>query len=142
MEKSLGCCRLLYTVQPPPLHPSVSLYMWGEGSSPPKNLLTWGYPRDCKGAEPGLGTQRSTQATPSCDRSRDNTRAERGGAYTIDSFAETCMRSGNGRPAAFHHHINMEYAPLLCVNAAGLALPKALGFLLIVRLLLNLKGYL
>ena len=36
----------------------------------------------------------------------------------------------------------MEYTPLLIVNVAGPALPKVLGFLLIARLLLNLKGYL
>ena len=36
----------------------------------------------------------------------------------------------------------MEYTPLLSVNVAGPALPEALSFLLIARLLLILKGHL
>ena len=65
----------------------------------------------------------------------------RGGTHTIDSSADTCVRSGNGRPAAYHHYINMEYTPLWGVNAAGPALPEALGFLLISRLLpIEFKG--
>jgi len=64
-----------------------------------------------------------------------------GGAHTNDSLAETCGHLGNGRPAASPLYIIMEYAPLLCVNAAGPALPEGLGFLLIARLLLNLKRY-
>ena len=46
------------------------------------------------------------------------------------------VRLGTTQPATSHHYINMEYAPLLCVKA------EALGFLLIARLLLILKGVL
>ena len=49
---------------------------------------------------------------------------------------------GNGQPAASHHYKNMEYTPVLGVNMSGPALPEVLSFLLIARLLLNLKGYL
>ena len=69
-----------------------------------------------------------------------NTWAEKGGTHhvighvTLHTAAESCARSGSGGPAASHHYINMEYAPLLCVSAAGPALPKALSFLLIALL--------
>ena len=73
--------------------------------------------------------------------------AERGGTHhvighvTLHTSENPCARSGSGGPGASHHNINMEFAPLLSINAAVPALPEALGFLLITRLLLILKGY-
>ena len=77
-----------------------------------------------------------------------NTRVERGGTHhvighvTLHTSAKTCAHLGSGGPAASHQYIKMEYAPLFCVSSAGPALPETLGFLLIARLLLILKGYL
>jgi len=70
------------------------------------------------------------------DRSRDNTRVERGwggGTPLIHWRIPALAR-------ASYHYTNMEYTPLEGIKAAGPALPEALGFLLISRLLLNLKG--
>ena len=60
----------------------------------------------------------------------------------LHTSEETFARSGSGGPAASHHYINMEYAPLKCISAAGPAFPKGLGFSLIAHLLLILKEYL